>query len=41
VVRSVSNWSVGVSATEESIQLAYVKMIEQAQHYIFIEVCPC
>lgn len=38
VVRSASNWSVGISVTEESIQQAYINMIRDAQHYVLIEV---
>ncbi|EKM74848.1 hypothetical protein AGABI1DRAFT_132820 [Agaricus bisporus var. burnettii JB137-S8] len=36
VVRSVSDWSHGV-LTEHSIQNAYLKMIEEAEHFIYIE----
>lgn len=36
VVRSVSDWSHGV-LTEHSIQNAYVKLIEDAEHFIYIE----
>lgn len=36
VVRSVSDWSHGV-LTEKSIQTAYIQLIEEAQHFIYIE----
>lgn len=36
VVRSVSDWSHGV-LTEASIQGAYIKLIEEAEHFIYIE----
>jgi len=36
VVRSVSDWSHGV-LTERSIQNAYIKLINEANHYIYIE----
>ncbi|KAL0948426.1 hypothetical protein HGRIS_011005 [Hohenbuehelia grisea] len=36
VVRSVSDWSHGV-LPEHSIQNAYIQMIEEANHYIYIE----
>ncbi|KAJ6510983.1 hypothetical protein C8R45DRAFT_965797 [Mycena sanguinolenta] len=36
VVRSVSDWSHGV-LTEHSIQNAYIKLIEGAEHFIYIE----
>ncbi|KXN92484.1 Phospholipase D1 [Leucoagaricus sp. SymC.cos] len=36
VVRSVSDWSHGV-LTEHSIQNAYIKLIEDAEHFIYIE----
>ena len=38
VVRSVSRSSAGV-ATESSIHSAYLKIIENAEHFIYIEVC--
>jgi len=38
VVRSVAEWSAGV-LTERSIQSAYVHLIENAEHFIYIEVC--
>lgn len=36
VVRSVADWSHGV-LTEDSIQQAYLKLIEEAEHFIYIE----
>ena len=38
VVRSVSKWSAGVD-TEHSIQSAYLEIINNAEHFIYIEVC--
>ena len=38
VVRSVSKWSAGVR-TEHSIQSAYLEIIKNAEHFIYIEVC--
>ncbi|EMD36120.1 hypothetical protein CERSUDRAFT_116030 [Gelatoporia subvermispora B] len=35
-IRSVSDWSHGV-LTEHSIQNAYIQLIQEAQHYIYIE----
>ncbi|RZC50965.1 hypothetical protein C5167_019392 [Papaver somniferum] len=37
VIRSVSQWSAGTSQTEDSIHNAYCSLIEQAEHYIYIE----
>lgn len=37
VVRSVSKWSAGVDETEASIFSAYVDLIRQAKHFIYIE----
>lgn len=36
VLRSVGDWSIG-HLTEPSIQNAYVEMIREAEHFIFIE----
>ncbi len=38
-MRSVGNWSIGCSAekTEFSIHIAYLQLISQAKHYIYIE----
>ncbi|GMI79357.1 phospholipase D P2, PHOSPHOLIPASE D ZETA 2 [Hibiscus trionum] len=38
VIRSVGQWSAGTSRTEESIHRAYCSLIEQAEHFIYIEV---
>ncbi|KAE8660207.1 Phospholipase D p2 [Hibiscus syriacus] len=37
IIRSVGQWSAGTSQTEESIHRAYCSLIEQAEHYIYIE----
>ena len=37
MTRSLSSWSGGICETEVSIQNAYIKLIEQAEHYIYIE----
>uniref|UniRef100_A0AC35U608 Phospholipase n=1 Tax=Rhabditophanes sp. KR3021 TaxID=114890 RepID=A0AC35U608_9BILA len=37
VIRSVSNWSALVNRTEDSIQQAYLSLIDKSQHYIYIE----
>ncbi|MBA0770961.1 hypothetical protein Gotri_019499 [Gossypium trilobum] len=37
VIRSVSQWSAGTSQTEESIHSAYCSLIENAEHFIYIE----
>ena len=37
VVRSVSNWSALIDKTETSIQQAYLSLIANAKHYIYIE----
>ena len=37
VLRSGSQWSVGIQKTENSIYKAYLKAINEAQHYIYIE----
>ncbi|MCL7042916.1 hypothetical protein MKW94_009624 [Papaver nudicaule] len=37
VIRSVSQWSAGTSQTEDSIHNAYCSLIDQAEHYIYIE----
>ena len=38
VVRSVSKWSIGAE-TESSILSAYIHAIENAEHFVYIEVC--
>lgn len=37
VLRSASSWSVGQNFTEDSIHMAYLSMIANAKHYIYIE----
>ncbi|KAJ3475282.1 hypothetical protein NLG97_g9513 [Lecanicillium saksenae] len=37
ILRSASNWSLGLEETEHSIQTAYVKMIEDSDHLVYIE----
>ena len=37
VVRSVCNWSAGVTVAETSIENAYLAEIERAEHFIYIE----
>ncbi|CAD5118946.1 DgyrCDS7620 [Dimorphilus gyrociliatus] len=37
VLRSASEWSVGISAVECSIHNAYIKLIREAEHFIYIE----
>ena len=38
LLRSASKWSVGIHRTEDSIHQAYINLITQAKHYIYIEV---
>ncbi|KAL7942204.1 phospholipase D [Trichoderma barbatum] len=37
MLRSASNWSLGTDDTEFSIQTAYVHMIEESDHFVYIE----
>lgn len=37
ILRSASTWSLGVEDTEQSIQSAYIKMIEDSEHFVYIE----
>nr|XP_056705473.1 phospholipase D1 [Euleptes europaea] len=37
VLRSASDWSAGIKYHEESIHTAYITVIENSQHYIYIE----
>ncbi|XP_057538983.1 phospholipase D zeta 1-like isoform X2 [Amaranthus tricolor] len=37
IIRSVSQWSAGTSQDEDSIHRAYCALIEQAEHFIYIE----
>ncbi|KAK1750836.1 phospholipase D1 [Echria macrotheca] len=37
ILRSASTWSLGVEETEHSIQSAYIKMIEDSEHFVYME----
>ncbi|KAK5661666.1 hypothetical protein OQA88_9766 [Cercophora sp. LCS_1] len=37
ILRSASTWSLGTEHTEQSIQSAYVKMIEDSDHFVYME----
>ncbi|ATY65422.1 phospholipase D1 [Cordyceps militaris] len=37
ILRSASAWSLGLIETEHSIQTAYIKMIEDSEHLVYIE----
>jgi phospholipase D1/2 len=37
MLRSACGWSLGIDDTESSIQSAYVKMIEDSEHFVYIE----
>ncbi|KAF5486018.1 Phospholipase D1 [Colletotrichum fructicola] len=37
ILRSSTNWSLGIEHTECSIQNAYIKMIEDSDHFVYIE----
>ncbi|KAL1820351.1 hypothetical protein ACET3Z_015220 [Daucus carota] len=37
IIRSVSQWSAGTSQTEDSIHRAYCSLIEQSEHFVYIE----
>ena len=37
ILRSASTWSLGIDSTEHSIQTAYIKMIEDSDHFVYIE----
>lgn len=37
ILRSASTWSLGIEDTEASIQAAYVKMIEESEHFVYME----
>lgn len=37
VLRSVTRWSAMTDKTEESIHQAYISLIANAQHYVYIE----
>ncbi|KAH7149561.1 hypothetical protein B0J13DRAFT_309036 [Dactylonectria estremocensis] len=37
ILRSATTWSLGIDDTEHSIQNAYIKMIEDSEHFVYIE----
>ncbi len=37
ILRSASAWSMGIEDVECSIQSAYVSMIEESEHFVYIE----
>ncbi|KAJ6440521.1 phospholipase D1 (PLD1) [Purpureocillium lavendulum] len=37
ILRSATTWSLGTEGTEHSIQNAYVKMIEDSEHFVYME----
>ncbi|KJZ79668.1 hypothetical protein HIM_01137 [Hirsutella minnesotensis 3608] len=37
MLRSASTWSLGTEHTENSIQTAYIKMIEESDHFVYME----
>lgn len=37
ILRSASTWSLGIEETEHSIQSAYIKMIEDSEHFVYME----
>lgn len=37
VIRSAGNWSLGLKEHEESIHQAYLKLIEESEHFVYIE----
>ncbi|KAL2198201.1 hypothetical protein P885DRAFT_34325 [Corynascus similis CBS 632.67] len=37
ILRSATTWSLGIENTEHSIQSAYIKMIENSEHFVYIE----
>lgn len=37
ILRSASDWSLGLTETEHSIMTAYCKMIEESEHFVYIE----
>lgn len=38
MIRSAADWSAGIKYHEESIHNAYISVIENSKHYIYIEV---
>ena len=39
LLRSLGDWSGGLSKTERSVLDAYIDAIDKAEHFIYIEVC--
>ncbi|RKF73707.1 Phospholipase D1 [Golovinomyces cichoracearum] len=37
ILRSASDWSLGLTETEHSIMTAYCKMIEESEHFVYME----
>ncbi|RFU30953.1 hypothetical protein B7463_g5385, partial [Scytalidium lignicola] len=37
ILRSASDWSMGLDETEHSIMTAYCKMIEESEHFVYVE----
>lgn len=37
MLRSASTWSLGIKETEHSIQTAYIRMIEDSDHFVYME----
>ncbi|KAH8602252.1 hypothetical protein B0O99DRAFT_135548 [Bisporella sp. PMI_857] len=37
ILRSASDWSLGLTHTEHSIMTAYCKMIEESEHFVYME----
>lgn len=37
ILRSATTWSLGIEETEHSIQNAYIKMIEDSEHFVYME----
>ena len=37
ILRSAAGWSLGIEEAEHSIQNAYIKMIEDSEHFVYIE----
>ncbi|CZS92359.1 related to phospholipase D [Rhynchosporium graminicola] len=37
ILRSAADWSLGISETEHSIMNAYCKMIEESEHFVYME----
>lgn len=37
ILRSASTWSLGIEDTEHSIQTAYIKIIEDSHHFVYME----